>query len=176
VRKFLVLLLGFLVGLLLVGGFIAYRMGAFNSPDLAREEREAYRIVCLPHQGAYDKISQTIREVKRQLADHEDQLGPPCAVYQDDPEQVAEDELRGLAGFVLRGDVPVRGRLEVRAIPRRLVLVARFKGHPAVAAMKNYPAMHVWMEEHGCEAVGPAVEFYHADEVECEIPIRRSAG
>jgi len=170
-KKILPLLAGFAAGCLIVGLFIAYRMGAFNKVELVREQRGPYRIVCLPHTGAYNRIGEKILKVKDLLKRPDEQLGLPCGIYYDDPNEVAEAKLRSKGGYVVEGDVKPEAPLEVEDIPRRDALVARFRGHPALAAIKIYPAMTRWMKDNGCKRAGPAIEFYRKGLVECEIPV-----
>jgi len=170
-KKLLPLLVGFVVGCLIVGLFIAYRMGAFNKVRLLREQRGPYRIVCLPHTGAYNRIGEKILKVKALLKRPDDQLGLPCGIYYDNPNEVAEEKLRSKGGYVIKGEVKTEAPLEVENIPRREALVARFKGHPVVAAMKICPAMSKWMSENGRKPAGPAIEFYRKGLVEREMPV-----
>jgi hypothetical protein len=68
-----------------------------------------------------------------------------------------------------------RPSLDVVEIPRREVLVARFKGHPLLSPYKVYPVMAKWMAGHGLQPAGPAVEFYRDGIVECELPVAPAA-
>ena len=166
------LVLGFGVGIFIIGLFFAYRMGAFRPVGLQRERRPAVRIACLPHTGPYNQISEKILRVKKLLDDHKDALGRPCGIYYDDPDRVPDEKLRSKGGYVLKQDVALPPELEVVVLADRDVLVARFKGHVALAAAKIYPAMSRWMADEKVKPAGPTVEYYEAGVVECEMPIQ----
>ena len=170
-KKLLVLLAGCVAGVLIVGVFVAYRMGAFNSVELVHEERGPYRVVCLPHTGAYNKIAEKIVRVEEMLKAAGVPTVVSCGIYYDNPVEVAEERLRSKGGCVVEGEVAVEPPFEIEAIPRRDVLVARFEGHPAFAPLKIYPAISAWLSDHGYRPGSPAVEFYRKGLVECEMPI-----
>jgi len=171
-RKFAVLTSGMLTGfflLLLVGG---WWLGGFKSVDVGLKERGPYTIVYLTNPGAYKNLAGTILRVADQMADRADALGTPCSIKYDDPSKVPEDQLRGSGGYVLRREVEVAAPLRIERMPKREVLVGRLEGHPSLAPIKVYPRMATWMQEHGMEADGPALELYYDDAVECHIPVR----
>jgi DNA gyrase inhibitor GyrI len=175
----LVVLVGFAAGLLIAGLIMAAHMGAFTTVELARERRGPYRIVCLPHQGPHNRIGEKILRVEDLLKDESDRLGLPCAIFYDDPSQVAEHELRARGGYVVKGAPalgPLPAELRVERIGRRDVVVATFEGHANLAPRKIYPALRGWLAEHKCDAAGPSIEFYRKGVVECELPVRPAAG
>ena len=176
-KKLILLCSGVTAGLLAFTLAGSWWLGAFNAVELSREPRGPYRIAYLPHRGAYTGVVDKILEVQERLADAADQLGPACGIYYDNPAEVPEEQLRSKGGVLITGDVSVDPSLLIEEIPQRDVLVARFDGHPSLAPVKVYPRMAEWMEEHGVEPAGPAVEFYRPKRfrrgsVECEIPIR----
>jgi len=174
-KKWLALLAGCLFGLFVVGLLVAYRIGAFNRVQLSREERGPYRIVCLSHRGAYNKIKAKILAVEAMLKEAGVERVAPCGVYYDNPAEVPEEELSSKGGFVVRGEVAVDGAFEIVEIPRREVLWARFEGHPSVAPVKIYPEMAAWLADHGWRRGSPVIEFYRPGRIECEMPIERPA-
>jgi DNA gyrase inhibitor GyrI len=171
-KSCLVLVVGFGMGIFIIGMFFAARMGAFRSVEMHREQRPTVRIVCLPHSGPYNQIGEKINEVKKLLEKHKDALGRPCAIYYDDPDRVPDEKLRSKGGYILKQDVELPPELEVVVLAERDVLVARFKGHVALAAAKIYPSMSRWMADEKVKPAGPSVEYYEAGVVECEMPIQ----
>jgi len=169
-KKVAVLCLGLFAGLLLVGVFIAYRLGTFNTVTLSQEPRGPYQIVCLPHSGAYNRIAETILEVEKVLADHTEKVA--CAIYYDDPAHVPEAQLRSKGGFQVKGQVKVEPPCTIERVPRREVVVARFEGHPSVAPIKVYPKLAGWMAENRLTAAGPTIEFYRPGLIEVEMPVK----
>ena len=162
-----------------------------------RTDRGPYRVVCLPHTGPYRQIGARIIDVRVALRNAVERtattrtrpaeswlaqkLGPPCGIYFDDPSKVSEQGLRSRGGYLLTSDASAwllaaaRPSLDVIEIPRREVLVARFKGHPLLSPYKVYPVMAEWMAGHGLQPAGPAVEFYRDGIVECELPVAPAA-
>ncbi len=170
-RKSVSLFAGILAGVFAVGLFYAVQMGAFNSVRLTREERGPYRIFCLSHRGAYERIAEKILEVEKRLKEAGIEVIVPCAIYYDNPSEVSEAELRSKGGFVVAADAAAPSSLEVEDIPRREVLVARFEGAPVLAAVKMRPAIAGWFAENGMRPGGSAVEFYHRGLIEREVPL-----
>ena len=171
-RKAFILVGGVLTGLLLVLLVAAWWLGGFRDVELTREQRGPYRIVCLPHTGAYTDTPRKVLEVKRRLKALGDQLDVACGIYYDDPGKVPKGKLQSKGGYVLIGEVTVEAPLEIERVARREVLLARFKGHPSIGRVKAYPKMAEWMKTNGAERAGPALELYHEGLFECEIPIR----
>ena len=171
-KRILIFALGLLVGLLVLLTFVAYRMGVFNSVALSRETRGPYLVACLPHTGAYARISEKILRVEQLLREAGVTPVGRCAIYLDNPKEVPEEKLRSKGGFVIESAVSLPQPLELVNVPKREVLHARFEGHRSVAPAKINPAMSEWMQKNGFQPAWPAIEFYAEGVVECEIPIQ----
>jgi effector-binding domain-containing protein len=167
----LTLALGILLGVFVVGLAIAAMQGAFARVATATAERGPYRIAALDHTGPYREIGGVILKVKGLITLTDAELGPPCALYYHNPDDVPEDELRSQGGYVIPEGALVRSPARIIEVPRRRVVVAVVKAHPLVAAMKIYPALRDWMARHDARPAGPALEFYRRGEVETELPV-----
>ncbi|MGA1867451.1 MAG: GyrI-like domain-containing protein [bacterium] len=152
----------------------AYYTGAFNDVQLQKDTRGCYHIVFLSHKGPYYLIQEKIQKVESFLRNKRVKIINPCGIYYDDPSTVPKKQLRSKGGYIVDFKVELQSPFEQEHIPKRDVIMATFKGHPAVAAFKIYPKINQWMSAHNCEPAGPALEIYRNDGyIECEMPIQQ---
>jgi AraC family transcriptional regulator len=114
---------GFTSCYLVVRGGTEMKVGVVDLP--------AQRVAAVRHVGPYWQIGKAFDE----LADHVGRLGPvpgadTVAVFYDDPDTVAEQDLRSIAGVIVPGDADI-GDLEESSLPGGRYLRAEFIGEYA---------------------------------------------
>ncbi|MBC8312752.1 MAG: GyrI-like domain-containing protein [Candidatus Cloacimonetes bacterium] len=174
-KKFLkVIIIIFCVALILLL-ILAILMGAFNKVELERTQRGPYTIACLSHTGPYHLIYKKIEKVDSILSEQKIGKLSACGIYYDSPAEVPQNLLKSKGGFIISKETQIDSSLvlEVEIIPQREVILAKFKGHPAIASLKIYPEIHKWLEKNEYRPFGACLEIYYDEKlVECEMPIK----
>lgn len=150
---------------------IAYFAGMFKSVTIKVGTTGPYQIVCLDHIGPYKNIAKKIQSVEKLLAERKIKPVAACGIYYDNPKVVSSDKLRSKGGCIVKGDLKL-DILEEIEIPKRKVVIAKIKAHPAVAPIKTYPKIEKWMKDNSYSFDGPCLEIYHSNGiVEVQAPI-----
>ena len=173
-KKILLWVLGFLGIVMLFILLAAWQTGIFSSPKISMEERAGFHYVYLERTGPYSEIAKAQEALKKAIKDQNIKTLIPCGLYLDNPANVKQNELRWRIGYTVKDSVQVAKPLKFETVPARLYVIASIKAHPAVAALKNYPAMKKWVVENQYVIIGPAMEFYLKDgTVESMFPVRK---
>ncbi len=134
--------------------------------DIAIREEPALRLATLPHRGAYTAIGPVFDRLMawagaRGLVDEQTRC---IALYHDDPESVAEADLRSEAGFTVGPDVQASEGVTIRELPPTRVAVLLFKGPYAELESAYTWLYREWLPNSGEEpADQPAREDYLND-------------
>ena len=155
------------LALLAVAGLLlslAVRLGAFLPVELTVGEAGPFYLVYRRHEGAYYKIAPVISAVEAWAKER----GEGCALtfgeYLDDARTADEDRLRSNGGCVLDHPVgPPGDGLFARTLPRRLYVIASFRGAPSIGPYKAYPKAEKWMKETGYARDGATIETYRIE-------------
>jgi AraC family transcriptional regulator len=121
------------------------------------------RLAALPHKGAYFEISRAFQKlsavmVSRDLFRH---AGRMIAVFYDDPQSVAEPDLRSHAGFELTSDADLAAPLEDVTLPAGRQAVLTYTGPYAGLPAAYDELFGVWLPQSGEEpADTPSFEVY----------------
>lgn len=149
----------------------AYFLGIFNPVSIEKAVAGPYTIACLDHIGPYKNICSKIKNAKKLLDGQQITPIAACGIYYDNPKTVASDKLRSRGGFIIEDNSKLE-ILEKLAIPSREVVIATVKAHPAIAAMKTYPAIQKWLAANNSSISGPCLEIYYSSGiVETQVPI-----
>ena len=135
----------------------------FRMFDVTIQETPKRRLAALSHKGAYIGLSETyqrLRETAWSL-----NLGPHMrglvGIYYDDPNLVAEADLRSCAGLLLADDIPVPEELEEVVIEGGPYAVLRYKGPYAGIKVGYDHLFGNWLPNSGREpAEAPCYELY----------------
>lgn len=150
---------------------IAFYLGVFNPVYIEKTTAGPYEIACLDHIGPYCNIGKKIEGVSKLLDEQKIKKVAACGIYYDDPKAVSSDKLRSKGGFVIEDNVKLE-ILEKLAIPKRDVIIAKIKAHPAIAAIKVYPKINKCLVLNNLVVTGPCVEIYHKNGiVETQMPV-----
>ncbi|WP_430450351.1 AraC family transcriptional regulator [Rhodophyticola sp.] len=137
------------------GGYPVYPIDIADHP--------ARRLAAIAHRGPYVMIGKAFESLgavfsSRNLWPH---AGGMVGVYYDDPDAVAADDLRSLAGVVVDDAAPVAAPLEEVKLPAGRYAVMHYKG-PYSGLAAAYKHMYgVWLPRSG-EELGdhPPIEVY----------------
>lgn len=155
------------IGLLALGLYL----GIHNPVNVKKADAGPYHIVCLDHIGPYKNINKKIQNVKKILDERKIVPIAACGLYYDDPKTVSSDKLRSKAGYLVNHSTEVE-ILEKLDIPRREIVLAVVKAHPAIAPIKTFPKIHKWLTANNFVPSGPCLEIYHNNRVvEVQMPI-----
>ncbi|MFN5621170.1 MAG: GyrI-like domain-containing protein [Flavobacteriales bacterium] len=125
-----------------------YTQGLFASIEVVEQPMSGYRVMGIEHRGPYEKIGDAFNRIHTIADDHHVPVRM-IGVYFDNPNEVAEDSLRSLAGVI----VSVEDSLRLAAIPELTSLiipagnaaVSNFETDDMVSmiigAMKSYPKL-----------------------------------
>ncbi|MCK8464500.1 AraC family transcriptional regulator [Aliiroseovarius sp. S1339] len=129
---------------------LLHRTGEIKMYPIDIRETDARRAIGLPHKGAYMNIGKTFEAASAMIAARNlwPQCGPMLGLYYDDPDSVAEDDLRSFAGVEWRGeDVP--DGFEVVDIAAGRTAVLTFKG-PYATLKSGYDTLYgEWLPKSG---------------------------
>lgn len=121
-------------------------------------ERAARRVIGLSHTGAYNEIGPTFQALSARLG--ELGLWPEAqeflGLYFDDPGEVPEDDLRALAGIVVRDELTLPDGLEQARLAAGKYAVLSFKGPYEGLADAWAWLYNDWLPTSG-ERAGPGV-------------------
>lgn len=132
--------------------------------DVGIEEMKELRVATVPHVGPYNRIGQAFARLG-EIAGRSGLIGPGSmmlAIYHDDPETTAEDELRSEAAVSVPRDLDLPGSLDERRIP-----AGRYAHTTHVGAYEELGDvwarfMGQWLPESGHRfGDGVAYEVYH---------------
>lgn len=150
----------------------------YNDPDLAAlrfapstggiqmnielRELEPKRALCMSHRGPYYMIGQTFGKIAGWCGAHGVQPGMGIAVYYDDPQSVAPEQLRSDAGFLVDGDLRIEDpEVHFVDLPGGLYAVGTHVG-PYEGLNSAWSELSGrWFPSSGCEfGSAPAFELY----------------
>jgi effector-binding domain-containing protein len=137
------LLLAVVIGLISFAGSLAYRLGAFKSPEFTIAEEPEIHVLYKIHLGPYHKIVGTIEEVEVWAKTHQIPCTRSFGEFLDSPEIVDESRLRANCGCVLEsipvdlaGKIPPDFKLETKSAQKYIKVI--FDGSPSIGPMKVY--------------------------------------
>ncbi|QBY02794.1 AraC family transcriptional regulator [Rhodophyticola sp. CCM32] len=126
-------------------------------------DQPARRLAAIPHKGPYIEIGKAFESVSAVFTSRGfwPQARGMVGVYFDDPDAVAAEELRSLAGIVVEGTLEVSDPLEEVNLPGGRYAVMHYKG-PYSGLSAAYKHMYgVWLPESGEETGDhPPIEVY----------------
>jgi AraC family transcriptional regulator len=121
------------------------------------------RLAVLPHKGAYFEISRAFQKLSAVMASRDlfQSAGRMIAVFYDDPQSVAEPDLRSHAGFEITGLSDLSAPLEEVTLPGGRQAVLTYKGPYAGLPAAYDELFGLWLPQSGEEpADTPAFEVY----------------
>ena len=163
-KKILIVLL-----ILLSIGFIyVSTQGLFQSVVIEQRAMPGYRVAGIRHTGPYEKIGDAFNQIHK-IADEQGVPVKMIGVYFDNPNEVAADSLRSMAGIIVSESDSVKlsalPNLAFLSIPAGEAAVSNFKTGGMVSmiigAMKSYPKLTEYVEAKGiAEQVNFVYEVY----------------
>lgn len=121
------------------------------------------RLAALPHRGAYHEISRAFQKLSAVMASRDlfRSAGRMIAVFYDDPQSVAEPDLRSHAGFEIAGKSGLSTPLEEVTLPAGRQAVLTYTGPYAGLPAAYDELFGVWLPASGEEpADSPSFEVY----------------
>ena len=121
------------------------------------------RLAALPHKGAYFDISRAFQKLSAVMASRDlfPSAGRMIAVFYDDPQSVAEPDLRSHAGFEIRGQADLSAPLEEVTLAGGRQAVLTYKGPYAGLPAAYDELFGLWLPQSGEEpADAPSFEVY----------------
>ena len=121
------------------------------------------RLAALPHQGAYHEISRAFQKLSAVMASRDlfRSAGRMIAVFYDDPQSVAEPDLRSHAGFELNNPADLAAPLEAVTLPGGRQAVLTYKGPYAGLPAAYDELFGIWLPQSGEEPADmPSFEVY----------------
>lgn len=121
------------------------------------------RLAALPHKGAYHEISRAFQKLSAVMASRDlfRSAGRMVGVFYDDPQSVAEADLRSLAAFEIAGRSDLSTPLEEVTLPGGRQAVLTYKGPYAGLPAAYDELFGVWLPTSGEEpADTPSFEVY----------------
>lgn len=121
------------------------------------------RLAALPHKGAYHEISRAFQKLSAVMASRDlfRSAGRMIAVFHDDPQSVAEADLRSHAGFEIRGQADLSDPLEEVSLSGGRQAVLTYKGPYAGLPAAYDELFGIWLPQSGEEpADSPSFEVY----------------
>lgn len=121
------------------------------------------RLAALPHKGAYFEISRAFQTLSAVMASRDlfRSAGRMVGVFYDDPQSVAEPDLRSQAGFEIKGPVDLSSPLEEITLPGGRQAVLTYKGPYAGLPAAYDELFGIWLPQSGEEpADSPSFEVY----------------
>ena len=126
------------------------KKGPLMYPVITRQD-DARRLACIPHKGPYHEINRAFEKLGATIAARGlfPQVGQMIGVYYDSPADIAPQDLRSHAGFVVTPETPIDSPLEAVPLPAGRCAVLTFKG-PYVGLMAGYTELlGVWLPGSG---------------------------
>ena len=123
----------------------------------------AIRLAAVPHKGAYFEISRAFQKLSAVMASRDlfRNAGRMIAVFYDDPQSVAEPDLRSHAGFEISGRSDLSAPLEDVTLPEGRQAVLTYKGPYAGLPAAYDELFGIWLPQSGEEpADTPSFEVY----------------
>ncbi|MFN3577592.1 MAG: GyrI-like domain-containing protein [Tabrizicola sp.] len=123
----------------------------------------AIRLAAVPHKGAYFEISRAFQKLSAIMASRDlfRNAGRMIAVFYDDPQSVAEPDLRSHAGFEINGRSDLSSPLEDVTLPAGRQAVLTYKGPYAGLPAAYDELFGIWLPQSGEEpADAPSFEVY----------------
>ncbi|MFN4194082.1 MAG: GyrI-like domain-containing protein [Tabrizicola sp.] len=121
------------------------------------------RLAALPHRGAYHQISRAFQKLSAIMASRDlfRSAGRMIAVFHDDPQAVAEADLRSHAGFEMTGQPDLSAPLEEVTLPGGRQAVLTYRGPYAGLPAAYDELFGIWLPASGEEpADAPSFEVY----------------
>lgn len=121
------------------------------------------RLAALPHKGAYFEISRAFQKLSAVMASRDlfRSAGRMIAVFYDDPQSVAEPDLRSHAGFEIKTPSDLTAPLEEVTLPAGRQAVLTYTGPYAGLPAAYDELFGVWLPASGEEpADSPSFEVY----------------
>ena len=121
------------------------------------------RLAAVPHKGAYFEISRAFQKLSAVMASRDlfRNAGRMIAVFYDDPQSVAEPDLRSHAGFEITGRSDLSAPLEEVTLPAGRQAVLTYKGPYAGLPAAYDELFGIWLPQSGEEpADTPSFEVY----------------
>jgi len=174
IKGFLAVFLVLLIFLTILIGGIGYFYGVFSPVKITTGIRGPYLMVYMLHRGAYHQITEAIEKVGKLLDEEKISKTISCAIFYDDPRDVALEDLKSEGGYLVdQRPLSLNHPFGLREIPKRGVILATTKAHPLIAPFKTYARIVDFMQMHHLEHDGPAMERYlPGGIVEVEMPFR----
>lgn len=131
-----------------------------GTPNANWKERIDTSYVYLPHHGDYRAIGDTMTELFTLVEGSDlDPVGPPFALYYDDPGTVATENLRARACVPVASLRSMPPRVQSDVLPRATVAYAVVAGSYREVP-RVYPGLFRYVNERGWTAGGPIREVY----------------
>lgn len=127
---------------------------------IATKRTDPVPVVFLRHVGPYWTVGPVLARVADYMRAHH-QSGPMFVKYLHDSGRPAAWSRRSEVGFVVTGDLHPEPPFERSGRGSEWVAYMTVEGQ-AATPRQHHEAIRAWMREHGYEAVGPVIEFYHA--------------
>jgi effector-binding domain-containing protein len=124
------------------------------------KERLEQPYVFLERRGDYRNLAEAMdRLVSEARALVLEAVGPPFALFLDDPGKTPLSELRARVCIPVDGRPARLGQLRYEILPRSMVVYARVQGTHADVA-RAYPALFAYLRQLGWQPGGPIREVY----------------
>lgn len=162
----LVLVIAIVIGL--------WYVGLFATPEIALEQKGPYYYVYIDRTGPFTEVPKAHQEAASLAEQQKIEIGIACAVYFDNPAEVAQENLRWRAGYIVKDSVETIEPLLFKMIPNQEYLIASIKALPMVAPIKTYPAIHEWLGKNPYDIDGESLELYNENGVvEVLFPVKK---
>lgn len=143
------------------------RLGGFKTVEIKISEYPSLFMAYKDHLGPYHKIAQVIAEVEAWASTHHLNCPRTFGEYIDDPRTVDERRLRSNGGCLVDAAFALNlktestdPKIQLKTLPAKKYLVARFTGAPSIGPFKVYPKVEQYMQAHNLKPVGPVFEIY----------------
>ncbi|KKP36680.1 MAG: hypothetical protein UR27_C0015G0038 [Candidatus Peregrinibacteria bacterium GW2011_GWA2_33_10] len=165
------IILGVVVGILVIGFFVAVYHGAFYKVAIAEKVVGPYTIIYKENTGDYAKVGTVYAKMNKEMVDVGISTNQAIGVYYDDPKLVEKEQQRSDLGYIVKtADVKKMTVLrekgyKTKLIRRPLALpVAEFPYKNQLSVMmgifKVYPKVEAYINENKIETVDAVIEIY----------------
>jgi hypothetical protein len=157
-----------LFALVLLIFFYLISQGLLQTVVIEQRAMPGYRVAGIRHVGPYEKIGDAFNQIHK-IADEQGIPVKMIGVYFDNPNEVAEDSLRSIAGVIVSdvdsAKLSAISNLTFISIPAGSAAVSDFETGGMVSmiigAMKSYPKLTEYVTEKGiAEQVAFVYELY----------------